>query len=572
VIGPDGATADALASAVSVLGAEEGLALVDRFPGSSALVETHMGGQVRRVASEAFPLAAAAPGRSEPAGDRLARWREDHQGTATMRRADAGGRPVTGRKVLLLGIDGLRADALPVAKTPKLDRLISEGCFTDRATTTAITVSGPAWSSLLTGVWPHKHGVHDNTFEGADFGRFPHFFARLKERRPDAFTVSAVDWIPIDQHIVGDTGADVRFVWDYEDEGDEKVVGAVIDALAGHDADIVFVYFADLDVAGHEHGFHPAAPDYVAQLEEIDSQIGRILDAVRRRRGYPDEDWLILVFTDHGGTIDGAHGRDEPLHRNVPLIVSGPGAARGRLHTTANVVDVPATALAHLGVQIDPAWAFDGRPVGLAGTDPYGVNLIFNGGAEYGGGHDAAAHDAGDENAAHNANVGGWTDTGAMTVIRYGAPQGFPGPDAPGPTDRGRDFFCGGKAAVSEIHQVIDVAKAGAEIDAGLVVYTLSGWFGGFSDQRDLASLTARFLDERGGELLAATIGPVTLQHRRAAFGGEGEQLTGLLARRTGGPVPEGTRRISVHLVAEAGTGDNDGYADELALTLHHRR
>jgi thiamine biosynthesis lipoprotein len=667
VIGPDAATADALASAISVLGADEGLALLDRFPGTSALVETHAGGDVRRVASESFPLPADRRGtvtlaagdatihghtaRYESGGgkDNIGSWtdprdrvswtfelerpgqflvsidyacapgsgggifrlvsgpfelrgRVDETGSWTdfgtlelgllhfeaagphevtiepvrldgaalmnlaqvnLHPVDAGGRPVRGRKALLIGIDGLRPDALPAARTPNLDRLRSAGCFTDQATTSAVTVSGPAWSSLLTGVWPDKHGVHDNTFEGADYGRFPHFFARLKAQRPDAFTVSAIDWIPIDRFIVGDTGADVRFVCDYEDDGDEKVVGAVVDALAAHDPDIVFVYLADLDVAGHEHGYHPAAPGYITELEEIDGQVGRVVEAVRRRPAFASEDWLILVFSDHGGTIDGAHGRDEPLHRNVPLIVSGRGAARGRLHTTANVVDVPATALAHLDVRIDPAWGFDGRPVGLAGPTPFGANLIFNGGAEYGGGHDDAAH---------NAGVGGWTDTGAMTAIRYGAPQGFPGADAPGPADRGGAFFCGGKAAVSEIHQVIDVADAGPEIDAGLVVYALGGWFGGFSDQRDLASLTAHFLDERGGELLAVTVGPVALEDRRAAFGGEGEQLTGLLQRQARGPVPPGTRRIRVRLVAEAGTGDNDGYADELSLVLHHRR
>lgn len=40
VLAPDGATADALASAVSVLGADAGLRLVERFPGASAIVET----------------------------------------------------------------------------------------------------------------------------------------------------------------------------------------------------------------------------------------------------------------------------------------------------------------------------------------------------------------------------------------------------------------------------------------------------------------------------------------------------------------------------------------------------
>ncbi|MHC4767394.1 MAG: FAD:protein FMN transferase, partial [Planctomycetota bacterium] len=76
VIGPDAATADALASAISVLGADEGLALLDQFPGTSAFVETDMGGDVRRVSSMGFPLAASAVGLAGPRDDRLDWWRE----------------------------------------------------------------------------------------------------------------------------------------------------------------------------------------------------------------------------------------------------------------------------------------------------------------------------------------------------------------------------------------------------------------------------------------------------------------------------------------------------------------
>ncbi|MHC4416926.1 MAG: alpha-L-fucosidase [Planctomycetota bacterium] len=75
VIGPDAATADALASAISVLGPVGGLELLQRFPGTSALVETHEGERVRRVSSEAFPLALRASGPDEPGDDRLDWWR-----------------------------------------------------------------------------------------------------------------------------------------------------------------------------------------------------------------------------------------------------------------------------------------------------------------------------------------------------------------------------------------------------------------------------------------------------------------------------------------------------------------
>ena len=83
------------------------------------------------------------------------------------------------QRVLMIGIDGVRPDALAAARTPNLDRLIRTGAFTD---TTQIlgtryskndTISGPGWSSILTGVWADKHGVHDNEFTGKNYRMLP---------------------------------------------------------------------------------------------------------------------------------------------------------------------------------------------------------------------------------------------------------------------------------------------------------------------------------------------------------------------------------------------------------------
>jgi thiamine biosynthesis lipoprotein ApbE len=60
VIAPDAATADALASAISVLGQEDGLKLLERFPGAAALTErwTPGGIEYRRTADFPAPVTA----------------------------------------------------------------------------------------------------------------------------------------------------------------------------------------------------------------------------------------------------------------------------------------------------------------------------------------------------------------------------------------------------------------------------------------------------------------------------------------------------------------------------------
>ena len=80
-------------------------------------------------------------------------------------------------KVLIVGIDGCRADALLAAATPNIDKLWQDGAFSFHVRTDPITTSGPCWTSLLTGVWHAKHRILDESY--ATPPAFPHFFQRL---------------------------------------------------------------------------------------------------------------------------------------------------------------------------------------------------------------------------------------------------------------------------------------------------------------------------------------------------------------------------------------------------------
>jgi len=74
------------------------------------------------------------------------------------------------KKLLFIGIDGCRSDALTLAETPNIDELIDKGLYIKDALCSIKghpTVSGPGWSTMLTGVWYDKHGVIDNSFNGS---------------------------------------------------------------------------------------------------------------------------------------------------------------------------------------------------------------------------------------------------------------------------------------------------------------------------------------------------------------------------------------------------------------------
>lgn len=262
------------------------------------------------------------------------------------------------RKVLLIGIDGCRPDALLAAQSPNLHGLIKNGAFSDKAQTGEITVSGPGWSSFLTGVWAPKHGVRDNSFKGANYGEFPDLLKRIKSARPKSFVASVVHWEPIKSKII--TTADHNTA----PKTDAEVTRVGCELLAKKDIDLLFVHFDDVDGAGHGHGFDPKQPKYLAAIQKVDEQVGDLLKAMTDRPTFADEDWLIVVSTDHGGSGKG-HGQNIPEHRTIFLIVSGKSAARGAIEPAPTIVDIAPTVLRHLGIAVNPKWGLDGHAVGL---------------------------------------------------------------------------------------------------------------------------------------------------------------------------------------------------------------
>jgi predicted AlkP superfamily pyrophosphatase or phosphodiesterase len=278
-------------------------------------------------------------------------------GLAALSCSDSQAAPAKTPKVLMVGIDGCRPDALVAAGAPALDGLIRDGCISLHAQTCAVTSSGPSWSSLLTGTWPDKHGVHDNSFEGNQFETYPHVFSRIESVRPELFTASFAHWSPIHEHLVSQ--ADIS----KPAESAAAVREEAVRLLEEGAPDILFLHFDDVDGAGHSKGYSVEVPEYMDAIRQTGREIGLVLDAMRARPSYGEEDWLVLVTTDHGGT-DG-HGRDIPEHRTIFVIVSGESARRGTILPAPGIVDCAATALAHLGIEPDPSWELDGVPVGL---------------------------------------------------------------------------------------------------------------------------------------------------------------------------------------------------------------
>jgi hypothetical protein len=274
--------------------------------------------------------------------------------------------------VLVVGVDGVRIDALRRAATPVLDSLADTGFFSDRAFTTDRTLSGPGWSSMLTGVRTAKHGVNSNDFSSNRFREWPDFLTRIERTKPELGTYAVLDWAPLGTPADGgplvDESVDLKVSLDGEALGygaaDSASVATAVQHIRDADVHAAFVYLGEPDVVAHETGSHSLA--YRASLERFDARLGMLLAALRDRPGYAEESWLVLVSTDHGRNDAGGHGGDSPSETTIFFLATGPAVAPGRPACSPQITDVAATALAHLGIATE---GLDGRPRGLRGTE-----------------------------------------------------------------------------------------------------------------------------------------------------------------------------------------------------------
>lgn len=220
-------------------------------------------------------------------------------------------------KVLIIGIDGCRPDALLKAHTPNIDKLVENGIYSWDALNEGVTSSGPGWSNILTGVWEQKHGVTDNSFNGDHFDNYPHFFDYVETYNSDLHTVSIAEWHQINDFIAS-TFADKII----NATGPEHTVNSAVSYLKDENPDVLFIHLDTPDHYGHSYGYSPEVTEYVASIEKVDSDIGKIISAMDSRPNRDDENWLVMLTTDHGGK-NTSHGGNSIEERNVFVIVSG---------------------------------------------------------------------------------------------------------------------------------------------------------------------------------------------------------------------------------------------------------
>lgn len=257
----------------------------------------------------------------------------------------------TTKKALFVGFDGAQYSRLQelmaegkLDHLAQLDRVVGYIGGDLGTTTQQPTNSGPGWSTLLTGTWADQHGVTSNNGRQTNGDSI---FELIDANVENARIASVVNWAPINTGHFGDEIASDVIDDNAQGLSDAAATAEVVRLINEDDApDFTFVQLDEPDVVGHGHGTSETLDNALIRAVE---QLGEMLEAVEARKiTHPDEDWMVIVATDHGRTADGYnHGGQSPTEREIFI---GSNKDLGEFDQAVPATSLSATILDHFGI------------------------------------------------------------------------------------------------------------------------------------------------------------------------------------------------------------------------------
>lgn len=254
--------------------------------------------------------------------------------------------------VVIISIDGLRPDALFLAVTPNLDRLIAGGTYCPQAQTVDPSITLVSHASMLTGMLPEKHGI----VWGMPYIGWPGMTGpTLFNVAHDAGLSTAMVFGKHKLHyLVLPNSVDTVYG---EDMHDPDIRDRALEIIEAGLPNALFLHFPDTDRVGHAYGWMSENQFYA--ITYVDNLVGEIVAALEAGGYLPNT--LLIVTTDHGGHGK-SHGDNSPLDRTIPWLAYGPGVPAGlTLNRAINTYDTAATTLHALDLPLPENW--DGQPV-----------------------------------------------------------------------------------------------------------------------------------------------------------------------------------------------------------------
>ena len=238
------------------------------------------------------------------------------------------------------------------------------------------TISGPSWSTILTGAWDDKTGVFNNIFNPAPYNSWPTAINLIEYYEPGVETTVVANWQYISDIAAAggypvDNNEFVEFRNSWEDT-DDDVAAATIEQIlntSASDSAFIFSYQVGVDEAGHAAGGD--SPEYRDALINTSENIAAILAAIDVWEALnPGQQWTVLTTTDHGHQPQAGfgHGFNSPNETSTFVIfdLEGDDTDDGLQNLGYSNVDITPTIMQLFGIPLRSD--FDGDPLQTKST------------------------------------------------------------------------------------------------------------------------------------------------------------------------------------------------------------
>ena len=249
------------------------------------------------------------------------------------------------KKVILISIDGVRADGLLQCGNPYVDELKKIASYSFNARSVFPSVTLPCHLSIFHSVPPERHGTLSNTYVTP-----VRPVSGLFEQISSAGKKSAMFYGWQTMREVCRCGnliaSEFRFPY-FCDHVDGVLTDKAIEFTKEHKPDFMYLYMPETDdKGGHDAGW--MSETYLYYVSCAFDNVKRVVEA------FGDE-YTIVVTTDHGGH-DRAHGSDMPEDMTIPMFFIGDEFEKGKELENISLLDIAPTIADVMGVIKPREW------------------------------------------------------------------------------------------------------------------------------------------------------------------------------------------------------------------------
>lgn len=208
------------------------------------------------------------------------------------------------RKVIVISIDGVTGSELKTIAPPVITDLRKTSKYSYEMLKSGVGTDASSWVSIATGVSYSKHRISLESFERtqdpsgdghapvASYRNVLDYVTQYKATK----TAIVTPWSNLRNYLRNADFAPIVST-------DVAVKDSTVNLLAKQDnLGVIMVNLRDVEAAGANGGFVAANANYKNAILKADEYVGNILAAVKARKSYAKEDWLVIVTTNHGGS------------------------------------------------------------------------------------------------------------------------------------------------------------------------------------------------------------------------------------------------------------------------------